>query len=224
MKITEKQKARELRQQGKSIGNIAKILKISKSSISIWVRDVQLTTEQKEKLKSNNPIFNKFIRFDNKTTFRNKRIEYQKLGMEQAKKTNPLHEAGCMLYWAEGAKQRTNLRFSNSDPNMLIFFLKFLYECYNVSKENIQIYINCYTTNGLTIEEIEKYWSDTLNIPIERFGKPTTDIMSKYSGRKTKNKLLYGTVSIQLGDVSVLQNIYGAIQYYAGFYNNYCLD
>lgn len=36
-----------------------------------------------------------------------------------------LHLAGCMLYWAEGAKSRNTIEFANSDPNMVRLFCRF---------------------------------------------------------------------------------------------------
>ena len=44
--------ARELRRQGLSIGAISKELNITKGSIGPWVKDVELTEEQKERLNS----------------------------------------------------------------------------------------------------------------------------------------------------------------------------
>ena len=132
--------------------------------------------------------------------------------------------AGCMLYWAEGAKSRTSCKFTNSDPNMLKMFLEFLYKEYDIKQEQIRIHINCYTTNGITVTEIENYWAKTLSLPNTCFNKSTTDNISKYSQqKKTKNKLLYGTVNITVGSVELLQNIYGAIQEYAGFDNEFCI-
>ena len=43
-------KARELRKQGISVKDIAEILRISKSSASIWTRDIILSIEQIEAL------------------------------------------------------------------------------------------------------------------------------------------------------------------------------
>lgn len=45
-KSKEKNKALKLRQQGESIKKIAKKLKIAKSTISLWCRDIELTPEQ----------------------------------------------------------------------------------------------------------------------------------------------------------------------------------
>lgn len=45
------EKARKLRAQGKSLNEIVHLLHVSKSSASIWIRDVRLTPVQKQKLK-----------------------------------------------------------------------------------------------------------------------------------------------------------------------------
>ena len=51
-KSAEYEKALVLRRTGKSLKKIAAILGVSVSIVSLWCRDVQLTDQQKEKLKS----------------------------------------------------------------------------------------------------------------------------------------------------------------------------
>ena len=55
--IEDQKKAKEYRKQGKSINEISLLLNKPKSSISYWVRDVNLTIDQKENLRLNNPIW-----------------------------------------------------------------------------------------------------------------------------------------------------------------------
>lgn len=50
-KPIEYKKALILRRTGKSIKKIAKLLGVSVSIVSVWCREVELTEEQKEKLK-----------------------------------------------------------------------------------------------------------------------------------------------------------------------------
>ena len=50
MKLKEKSEARRLRFLGCSLNEIQERLGIAKSSISLWVRDVELTPEQKKEL------------------------------------------------------------------------------------------------------------------------------------------------------------------------------
>jgi transposase len=47
MKTDERRRARELRAQGWSIKEIERSLGVSRSSVSSWVRDVELTVEQR---------------------------------------------------------------------------------------------------------------------------------------------------------------------------------
>jgi len=50
MKVEEKKLARELRKQGWSLNEIRQKLKVAKSSVSLWVRDIELTEKQRQKL------------------------------------------------------------------------------------------------------------------------------------------------------------------------------
>jgi len=55
MKKEEKLKVIELRSQGMSVNRIADEVKVSKSTVSLWVRDIVLTDKQKQQLKDNIP-------------------------------------------------------------------------------------------------------------------------------------------------------------------------
>lgn len=50
MKRLEKERVRELRRTGASVKSIAEKVGVSQSSVSVWVRDIPLTDEQKRKL------------------------------------------------------------------------------------------------------------------------------------------------------------------------------
>ena len=218
MKIEEKQEARRLRKDlGWPIGRISETLGVAKSSVSLWVRDIDLTEEQKAHLVSLNPIFNNALKGANKRheTGLTRRREEQQIGREDARKNDPLHLAGCMLYWAEGSKCKNTLKFTNSDQDMLCFFLKFL-KYYEVQKEDITIYINCYTNNGLTSEQIEDKWLEILDLPRSCLRKTQINQLPRQSQSKKKNKLVLGTCGITVNDTCIVQRVYGAIKEYAG--------
>jgi hypothetical protein len=44
--------------------------------------------------------------------------------------------AGCMLYWAEGAKERNTVKFVNSDVAMVRLFVNFMKGCFGVRRPN----------------------------------------------------------------------------------------
>jgi transposase len=48
-----KMQATALRREGLSIVDIARRLSVAKSSVSVWCRDINLTTKQKERLQAN---------------------------------------------------------------------------------------------------------------------------------------------------------------------------
>jgi hypothetical protein len=58
--------------------------------------------------------------------YRELRRQYQEEGRAKAREGDPLRLAGCMLYWAEGRKHKNALALINSDPDMLMFYLRFL--------------------------------------------------------------------------------------------------
>ena len=226
MKSEQKQKARELRSKGLSNNDIAKELKVSKSSVSLWVRDIKLTPEQIQKLEQQNPIYNKQLCGASviEKNAREIRLSYQEAGKIKAKENNPLHQAGCMLYWAEGTKSKNQCRFTNSDPEMVKLFVRFLRECHNIANNKITLTINCYTTNGLSKQDIENYWLSTLQLEKSNLRKGQENIVPRSVTNTIKhNKLIYGIICICINSTELVQNIYGSIQEYAGFYNRYML-
>jgi hypothetical protein len=96
---------------------------------------------------------------------RAKREAYQAEGRAKAREGDPLHQAGCMLYWAEGSKDRNTVCFANSDLAMVKFFVRFLRSCFDVPPERLTLRLNVYTGNGLTLAEIERHWLTKLRLP-----------------------------------------------------------
>ena len=216
-KTKELEEARKLRGEGVAIPEIAKRINVSKSSVSYWVRDIILTDEQKFKLKPSGNWFNG-AKAD-KDKWLKIRKEFQNRGRELSKNKDIDFISGCMLYWAEGAKSQNALTFVNSDPNMAKFFLNFVRKFFNVRSDKIGISCNCYLDMGLTIEDIENYWLSILELPKDCLRKAYIDRRPKSSTKYGNRKSTYGTVRISIGDFSIVQTIYGAIQEYVGFEN-----
>ncbi len=226
MKSIERTKARELRTQGMSIHIIADQLKVSASSVSLWVRDIVLSPAQIKVLEDKNPFINGQMAGAKARSEKAKiaRVSYQEAGKEKAKENNLLHQAGCMLYWAEGAKSRTRCAFVNSDVHMMELFLKFIRTFYAEFEHKITLTISYYTNNGLTGDDIKKYWLTALNLKSDTLRKCQEDNLPKSSKRSRRpNKLPYGVACVSINSVELIQNIYGAIQEYAGFHNDYML-
>lgn len=217
MKHKEKIEARRMRaEQGLPIREIAEKLQVAKSSVSLWVRDIELTDDQKKHLQNLNPVYNNQCKGAKarKEEALKKRQEWHFLGREDGQKKDLLHAMGCMLYWAEGTKSRNRLTFGNTDPNMLQLFKKFL-ALYGLENKDITIRINCHLNNGLTVEQIEHYWLKELDLPKSCLRKTTINRLSHRSSGFKKNKHPYGVCSIVVHSTEIVQRIYGAICEYA---------
>lgn len=125
--------------------------------------------------------------------------------------------AGCMLYWAEGSRSRNAIHFVNSDPAMILFFARFLRTQFQVPDEKIRIRCNLFADHPERQRDIEQFWLDLLGLPQSCLCKSAVNVYSKYSKKKRRNKLPYGTCRIAVHDTRMVQHIYGAIQEYAGF-------
>jgi hypothetical protein len=155
---------------------------------------------------------------------RERRAAYQKEGRAAAGAGDPLHLAGCMLYWAEGSKRRGGVRLVNSDPNMVVFFRRFLTTSFGVGPQRLAVSLHLYTGNGLSVREIEDHWLSALDLPRSCLCKHSIDCFPTSSSGRKKNRLPYGVCSLTLYDVRIAQHMYGAIQEYAGFEEPRWLD
>ncbi len=200
-----------------SVKDIAKQLGVAKSSVSVWVRDIELSADQAAALRDKYHHYDAKIKGSqaNYQKGLERRIAYQQEGRAQARAGDPLHLTGCMLYWAEGTKNRTALKFVNSDPGMMRVFVRFLRQSLLVPGEKIFVYINCYTDNGVLLEEIETFWLDQLELPQTSLHPTRVNDQPKSSNQQGR-KLIYGVCTLSVYSTRLVQHVFGAIQEYSG--------
>jgi hypothetical protein len=105
---------------------------------------------------------------------------------------------GIILYWAEGTKSEKcnqGLSFSNSDPAMIAYFVKFLKESLEIAEEKITGGIHLYPDSD--VEQARKYWSKITSIPKEKF-YIITQVSLSSQGKRPYNKLPYGTAVVRV--------------------------
>jgi transposase len=221
-KPLKREEARELRHAGMPYKRIAARLGVSPSSAYAWTNDIELTEEQKaaNMRGPTGPLNPEHVRQRAKAwsaRCRARRAESQAAGRAAARVGNLLHLAGCMLYWAEGAKCRNAIQFTNSDPRMVQFFRSFLVVALRVPPEDIRLSINVYTNNGMSIDQIERYWLDLLELPKSSARGHMLNHMPTSSSGRAKNRLPYGVARLSVHQTDKVQHVYGAIQEYGGF-------
>ena len=134
------------------------------------------------------------------------------------------YAAGCMLYWAEGAKERNSVKIVNSDPELLNTFAVFLRRHFAVSDESMIIRCNLFADHLRRQREIEAFWLAKLRLPPSSLRRSTVNVYSKYSLKKRTGKLPYGTCELRVHSTRIVQTIFGSIQEYGGFERAAWLD
>jgi hypothetical protein len=129
-----------------------------------------------------------------------------------------------MLYWGEGSKTRNAAQMTNADPEVLRFFVNFLRRCFGVADEHFAVACNLFADHLAVQERIEQFWLDTLKLPPTCLRKSTVNVYSKYSKKKRRNLLPYGTCKVSVHRTLVVQTILGAIQEYGAFERPEWLD
>jgi hypothetical protein len=176
MKTEERERARLLRRErGLSVKELARVLRVSRSTISLWVRDVELSDEQYARLKARSSWGRLSGSQTNAARGIARRANAQNEGRARARRGGAMYVAGCMLYWAEGARCRNRVLFVNSDPAMVEFFLRFLRLCYSVPDSKVRVTCNLFADHEDRQRDIEDFLA-----PIAR---PPADLLVQVDGQ-----------------------------------------
>jgi transcriptional regulator with XRE-family HTH domain len=224
VKTEERFIARELRATGWSIKEIEQQLSVSRSSVSLWVRDVELGPEQRTRLLAKARLGPLVAAERKAATARETRRGYQEAGRRLAREGGATYAAGCMLYWAEGSKARNSVELVNSDPELLGYFIRFLREHFEVENSRFRLACNLFADHVERQQEIENFWLSKLGLGRESLRASTVNTFSKYSQKKRTNKLPYGTAKLRVHSSRIAQTIYGSIQELGGFERPNWLD
>ncbi|MFJ1825410.1 hypothetical protein [Streptomyces sp. NPDC088178] len=181
-----REKARELRRQGMTYDRIQVELGCSKSSISLWARDLP-KPERKRTREEASAIARRgwevaLRRRDEERQEARKRARSEIGPMS----TNELFLLGVGLYWAEGSKSkpyRTQERvtFVNSDPGMIEVFLAWL-RLLGVSDDQLRFHVHIHETADAT--SAERFWADPVGPGVGKFGKTSVKRHSPRTNRK----------------------------------------
>lgn len=141
----------------------------------MWCRDILLKSDQVERL------IKKQRSGSCKGAEKLKRqriIEVEilkKRGLEEVGKLSKrdFFIAGVGIYWGEGYKYAggDQVGFTNSDPKMILFMMKWFQEICNVPKEQLSLAVRVNQSHKYRAGEIERYWSNLAEIPIDQFNK-----------------------------------------------------
>ncbi len=190
-----KEKAIRLRKEGLSYREIKQKIGVSKSTLSGWLKVVELTPKQKERLYTKQiailslgPQSQKERREREVKNIINNAKNEVKLPLSF--ETQMLF--GAAIYWAEGNK-KNGFAITNSDPDLVLLMVKWFEKILGVGVDRLDVRLNIYEQQNE--QDLKKFWSQLTGVPLENFGKSFVKPANK--GYK-KNNLYYGTIKIRV--------------------------
>jgi hypothetical protein len=127
-------------------------------------------------------------------------------------------------FWAEGSKSRNAVKLTNSDPELIRSFASFLRRYFNVHDEQFRVACNLFADHLEKQRGIEDFWLAVVDVPRTCLTKTTVNRYSRYSQKKRRNRLPYGTCRLTVSNTRIAQHLYGAIQQYGRFERPEWLD
>ena len=148
-KIKEQEQARALRARNRTLADIARTLGVSKSSVSLWVRDVPFTPTLQLRGPHRRPH----------PAHEAKLRQIEELNREGKERIGVLTDqalfvAGTALYAGEGSKTDGEVRFSNSDPKMVRLFCTWFRRSSTLTR---RAYVDAYISTKDSISAQQKH-------------------------------------------------------------------
>ncbi|PZT72220.1 MULTISPECIES: hypothetical protein [unclassified Streptomyces] len=197
-------KARELRLEGKTYDQIQLELGCSKSSISLWVRDLPKPPRRSPAEAS------AIARRGWEATLERREAERQRTKRDAVAEIGTMTERelfvlGVGLYWAEGTKAKPHRRqervtFINSDPHMIRVFLAWL-RLLKVPSEHLRFHVHIH--ESADVPGAERFWREEVG-PSGSFGKTSLKKHNPTTTRKNTGELYRGCLVVRVNKSAAL--------------------
>lgn len=219
MAVEYKERAIKLRRKGKTYREILAVVPVAKSTLSLWFREVELVTPQKQRItqkRKDAALRGALARRNNRLT------QVEDLKNQGIKKVGKLTKRelwliGTALHWAEGSKQRegtvsTGLIFTNSDPNMLVVFLAWL-KVLGVKDQDRVFELYVHTDRRVETLKFKQWWAKRLGIRVNDFFGVYYKQGNILTNRKNITDLYHGLIRIRVrGSTSLHRQVNGWIE------------
>ncbi len=206
MKLAEKQQAIKLREKGCSFSEISNQLKVSKSTVSVWVSHVALSLRAKKILESKFTKGQLASQETCKKLMKEKELKASEFAHVVLRSLDfgksSLLLLCAMIYWCEGTKSTHDpVVFMNSDPQLMATFLKLFRTSFKLDEKKFRVCVHLHEYHKK--EKQLNFWSKTLTIPRSQFFKP----YQKVNSGKYKKEGYEGCASVRYYDVDVARRL-----------------
>lgn len=201
-KDAQRRQARELRTRGTMVPEIASALGVSKSSVSLWVRDLPSPERRRS-------AGEQARRAGHLAYCDRRRAEVAVLRAQEkqamAESIGDLTEreiliAGAVAYWAEGTKAKPwrpeeRVTFVNSDPMLVRLFLEFL-DRLGVAPDRLRFHVHIH--ESADVPAAEAYWAELVGGDRDRFLKTSLKQHRPKTNRRNVDEAYRGCLTIRV--------------------------
>lgn len=199
----------EMRKKGFSYREISERLHLSKSTCSLWLRNVTMGGKARRRITSLSEI----AKMKARSTIIQKKIKRDSIIQEKIlqdfvhlRLTLSVRKLLCsFLYWSEGEKSGSRISFTNSDPSMILCFMKLLRTSFKIKEKKFGAILHLHSYHNLFRQK--KFWSRITRIPISRIS-----VYNKANSGKNIHEGYQGCISIRYHDVALYREVEGYVK------------
>jgi DNA-binding CsgD family transcriptional regulator len=196
-------RARELRAQGLDYEEIAARLSVSKSSVSLWVRDMPRPERLSyEECRKRSVAGSRAFWAAERPAREARREETRAAACAEIGELSrrDILLAGALAYWCEGSKSkphqlRERVLFINSDPGLIKFYLRFLAAAgVQLTQMRFRVYIH----ETADVAAAEEFWAGIINTDPRTFYKAALKRHNPNTVRKNVDTGYHGCLRIDV--------------------------
>src|SRR3954447_2712777 len=201
-KAEQQNQARAMRARDMTLQTIATALGVSKSSVSVWVRDVPFTPSKRRTgpQRRLHPFHEA------------KLAQIAAFDVEGIERLGELSEsaflvAGVALYAGDGSKGDGQVKFANTDAAMVHFYCAWLRRFFEIDEARLRVRV--YLHEGLDLDAAEAHWSELTGVPRSQFRRAYRAVADP-SIRRTKHE--FGCVYVCYACSATHRRIMGLVR------------
>jgi len=196
-------RARELRSRGYTYAEIAAELSVSRSSVSLWTRDLPRVgrISYEEIRKRNAEGVSRYWKAESLRREARRQAVSDAAGSEIGMLSDrEIVIAGAIAYWCEGSKSKPHrpneqMAFINSDPQLIKFYMRFLTVA-GVTHDRLICRLHIH--ESADVAAAQKFWLYVTGLPDTQFRRPTLKHHNPRTVRKNTGEAYHGCLIIRV--------------------------
>lgn len=109
----------------------------------------------------------------------------------------------AMLYWAEGGKTDGSVKFTNTDPELILLFISLLRRYYTIDESRLRIGLLVHHYHHRS--QTRQFWSEKLQIPATQFWK--IYLKPRSGKRRSYKRNFYGICNLHYSSSAIQREL-----------------